>query len=124
MALSPIAQILLTEMARAGLNQRSLAAAAGLHRDAVRNILRGKSVSPRGKTIQALAACLQIPPSRLLGVEDQAMSEIAGKTVGRPDRLAERKELLKLWDGATQDGKALLLSVARTIARAEMKDEA
>lgn len=121
MAASYISQVLLAEMARAGLNQRSLAAAAGLHRDAVRNILRGKSVSPRAKTIKALAAALQIPPQRLLGLEEPAMTEAATKAPARPPGATERKELLTVWDSASPEGRALLISVARTIAKAESK---
>ena len=54
-------------MSAAGLNQRSLALAAGLHEDRVRNILRGRSRNPRADTVNALATALSVPAAWLLG---------------------------------------------------------
>ena len=54
-------------MSAAGLNQRSLALAAGLHEDRVRNILRGRSRNPRADTVDALASALDVPAAWLLG---------------------------------------------------------
>lgn len=64
-----IPQILQAEMDRRGLNPHSLALEAGLKQDAVRDILRGKSQSPRGATIKKLAAFLGMSVGDLLGVE-------------------------------------------------------
>ena len=54
-------------MSATGLNQRSLALAAGLHEDRVRNILRGRSRNPRADTVDALAQALGVPAAWLLG---------------------------------------------------------
>ena len=56
-------------MSAAGFSQRSLALAAGLHEDRVRNILRGRSRNPRADTVNALATALSVPAAWLL---DQA----------------------------------------------------
>ena len=54
-------------MSATGLNQRSLALAAGLHEDRVGNILRGRSRNPRADTVDALAQALDVPAAWLLG---------------------------------------------------------
>lgn len=59
-------------MSAVGLNQRSLAVAAGLHEDRVRNILRGRSRNPRADTVDALAIVLGVPATWLLGQTDAA----------------------------------------------------
>jgi len=64
-----IGQILQAEMDKRGLNQHSLALEAGLKPDAVRDILRGRSQSPRGATIKKLAAYLGMSVGQLLGVD-------------------------------------------------------
>lgn len=61
-------------MSAVGLNQRSLAIAAGLHEDRVRNILRGRSRNPRADTVDALAMVLRVPATWLLGQADTAGS--------------------------------------------------
>ena len=77
-----------------GLNQRSLAVAAGLHEDRVRNILRGRSRNPRADTVDALAIVLGVPATWLLGQSDAAIpplpSWIPGKGV---DAMATVPEL-------------------------------
>lgn len=59
-------------MSAIGLNQRSLAVAAGLHEDRVRNILRGRSRNPRADTVDALAVVLGVPATWLLGQTNTA----------------------------------------------------
>ena len=61
-----------SRMSAVGLNQRSLAVAAGLHEDRVRNILRGRSRNPRADTVDALAVVLGVPATWLLGQTDTA----------------------------------------------------
>lgn len=53
-----------------GLSARKASLNAGLHPDAVRNILRGKSESPRGQTVTALAYALKCTTAYLLGETD------------------------------------------------------
>lgn len=60
-------QARLTEL---GLSYRAASLKGGLHEDAVRNIIRGKSRSPRGDTLQGLAKALDWPIEELLNVVD------------------------------------------------------
>lgn len=68
-AQTPLAEAIRREMTARGFNQKSLAEAAGLNVTAVRDILIGKSRSPRGDTISKIAAALDIPAGVLLGDE-------------------------------------------------------
>jgi transcriptional regulator with XRE-family HTH domain len=113
---SHLIQILRREMKRRGLNQNSLALAAGLHKDAVRNIFRGRSVSPRGKTIQALAAYLGIPVATLLGEETEEMPTTQ-RLPGRRPGQAERAELLRLWDSLDPEARKMIIFMTRAVAR-------
>lgn len=54
----PIGKAIARRMEQLGLNQRSLALKAGLHEDAVRNILRGKSKHPRIDTMEKIQKVL------------------------------------------------------------------
>lgn len=69
-------------MSAVGLNQRSLAVAAGLHEDRVRNILRGRSRNPRADTVDALAIALGVPATWLLGQTDTARPPPLSGSVG------------------------------------------
>jgi transcriptional regulator with XRE-family HTH domain len=113
---SPLIQILKKEMVERGLNQNALALAAGLQKDAVRNVLRGRSVSPRGKTIQALAAYLAIPVATLLGEEKEEMAATP-RLPGRRPGAAERAELVHLWDALDPEARKMMIFMARAIAR-------
>jgi transcriptional regulator with XRE-family HTH domain len=108
--------ILKREMERLGLNPHSLALAAGLHKDAVRNVMRGKSDSPRGKTIQAIASYLGVSVAYLLGQEPVDMPSKT-RRAGQVPGPEERAELLKLWDGLDAEARKMLIFVARGIAR-------
>ncbi len=50
-----------------GTTARALSMQAGLTPDTIRNIYRGQSTSPRGKTLSALADALGVPVACLLG---------------------------------------------------------
>ncbi|MGB9154797.1 MAG: helix-turn-helix transcriptional regulator [Alphaproteobacteria bacterium] len=49
-----------------GFNQRSLSLSAGLNECAVRDLLQGRSRSPRYDTVQALANALNTTPASLM----------------------------------------------------------
>lgn len=66
-AQTPLAEAIRREMTARGFNQKSLAEAAGLNVTAVRDILIGKSRSPRGDTISKIAAALGVGAGVLLG---------------------------------------------------------
>lgn len=53
-----------------GTTARALSLKAGLTSDAIRNIFRGQSSSPRGKTLTALADALGVSVPYLLGTDD------------------------------------------------------
>jgi transcriptional regulator with XRE-family HTH domain len=116
---SQLSIILKREMDRLGLNPHSLALAAGLGKDAVRDVLRGKSDSPRGKTIHALSAYLGIPVSEMLGEEGAEMTP--GLAEPRLSRLtpgrAERDELVRLWDHMDPEARKIALFMMRAIAK-------
>lgn len=115
---SHLARVLRVEMALRGLNPQSLARAAGLKRDVVRDILRGQSENPRASTIDALARVLEIPPNALLGVEGEAGVAQAIQRVPGPDPgAAERRELLQIWDAVGHDGRRMLIFMARAIGK-------
>lgn len=57
---NPLGEIIRRRMRELGYNQRSLALKAGLHEDAVRNILRGLSSRPRIDTAQKIFRVLGI----------------------------------------------------------------
>jgi transcriptional regulator with XRE-family HTH domain len=116
---SHLSTILKREMDRLGLNPHSLALAAGLGKDAVRDVLRGKSDSPRGKTIQALSAYLGIPVLELLGEERAEMPPgMAEPYLSRlaPGR-AERDELVRLWDHMNPEAQKIAIFMMRAIAK-------
>jgi transcriptional regulator with XRE-family HTH domain len=107
--------ILKREMDKHAFNSHSLAATAGLKPDAVRNILRGKSVSPRGKTIQAIASALGVTVAYLLGEEPEMSAEKRrADPVPGP---AERAELLRLWDGLDPETRKMVIFMVRAAAR-------
>jgi transcriptional regulator with XRE-family HTH domain len=113
---SHLIQTLRREMEKRGHNQNSLALAAGLQKDAVRNILRGTSASPRGKTIHALASYLGISVTALLG-EEMGEMPATPRLPGRRPGLAERAELVRLWDALDPEAQKMMIFMARAIAR-------
>lgn len=67
MTMTPLARRIKDRLEILGLNARSAALKAGLKEDAIRNVLRGRSESPRGKTLSAIAEALSLPIEELLG---------------------------------------------------------
>ena len=63
---TPLVNALLTEMRAQKLSPRALGLKASMSGDAVRNILRGRSGSPRESTVRALASALGVPITVLL----------------------------------------------------------
>lgn len=63
-------EVLATKKAE-GWTARSWSLAAGLEPDAVRNILRGRSLSPRIATLEALARAAEVPLEWLRGMIDE-----------------------------------------------------
>src|SRR5262249_4888781 len=54
---------------RLGLKAEAASVRAGMGRDGIRNIKRGKSASPRGRNLKALAEVLECSIEHLLGAE-------------------------------------------------------
>jgi transcriptional regulator with XRE-family HTH domain len=65
-------------MEQKGFNPRSLSLAAGLNATAVRDMLEGRTQSPRYDTARALANALETTPAILMGDDDVA-AEVARK---------------------------------------------
>ena len=58
---SPLTRALKREMDRKGIGLNTLAREAGLHKDAVRNVFRGKSKNPRMRFFEAVSRALDVP---------------------------------------------------------------
>ncbi len=67
MVMTPLARRIKERLDKLGLNPRSAAVRAGLKEDTIRNVIRGRSVSPRGKTLCAIAEALNWSIEELLG---------------------------------------------------------
>lgn len=63
---SPLQTRLKSFLQERGMSMRELSLRAGLNETAVKAIVHGKSESPRGKTLTALASILDIPVNELL----------------------------------------------------------
>lgn len=61
---------------RLGISARAASEKAGLGPDGVRNILRGKSQSPRGSTLKKLALVLECPVEYLLGHDSDLSMDV------------------------------------------------
>lgn len=81
---TPLAQRLVRQMAAKGLNPFSTAEAAGLKRDYVRNILRGKSDDPGAASLAKVAAVLGVTPAWLIG-EAEPSTEAVLESQSPPD---------------------------------------
>ena len=64
---------------RLGLKAEMASVRAGMGRDGIRNIKRGKSVSPRGRNLKALADVLECSVEDLLGAEKRLPPERAAE---------------------------------------------
>ena len=71
MAMTPLARRIKERLDKLGLNPRSAAFKAGLKEDAIRNVLRGRSVSPRGKTLCAIAEVVEAAKADIEGGRGQ-----------------------------------------------------
>lgn len=60
-----------------GLSATAASVEAGLSKDAIRNILRGTSESPRDITLRKLAKVLQCTPDYLTGQSNQVLKDMA-----------------------------------------------
>ena len=67
MILSELQRNLTARMAQQGYHQKSLALAAGLNHTAIRDILKGRSRSPRLDTLVKIAHTLATTPNDLIG---------------------------------------------------------
>lgn len=65
-----------------GLSARAASLKAGLGPDAIRNILRGKSANPKGRTLERLAQALDLPVTELLSPADSAAEETPQRAIG------------------------------------------
>lgn len=107
--------------AERGLSGRQLSTAAGLSPDAIRNLRKGRSRSPRARTIQRLADALGVPIQALYGSPPSVPAsasvslverDAAGKETGRwtlpasalPRGVRPGDYLLVVPDGGSPDG--------------------
>lgn len=64
------------------LSARRASIAGGLHPDAIRNVLRGKSKSPRGDTFHGIARGLKLDVDRLMALAGSSALEAQDKAPG------------------------------------------
>jgi transcriptional regulator with XRE-family HTH domain len=101
-------------MDETGLNQRSWALKAGLPDSAVKNVMQGKSESPRGKTLSALAAAAGVPVSRLInGTGAEVDSEVIGDLSHEP----EDQAFFRLWSQLDADVKIGFLRFLNAVSK-------
>lgn len=121
---------------RLGLSMRELSLKAGLNETAVKAIMQGRSESPRGKTLQAIARALGTSVSELIGHgaesdrsalpfhyanSNRAVSEENGGLDVLREREQELETQLRVLEGRLQETRELLakLSSRRSNARSE-----
>jgi transcriptional regulator with XRE-family HTH domain len=83
--MSRLQQVIRDALERNKMSAREASLKAGLNESAVKNILNGKSISPRGDTLNRLAIVLGISPADLMAAD-------AGN---EPSRLGEIEALLR-----------------------------
>lgn len=110
-----LAQNLLREMDRSGQSRHSLALAAGLKPDVIRDILRGKTRFPSADKLAAISRVLNLTPDQLLG-NDPIPSEAGatdlkqrGQLVNDPAELT----LLAFWRGLDDAERRFMLNLLR-----------
>lgn len=84
---TPLAAQLARLIREKGTTARKVAEAAGLSTDAVRNLLKGRAISPRATTLQALADALGVPGAMLMA--GFAGTEAVPAPVERPEGWAD-----------------------------------
>jgi transcriptional regulator with XRE-family HTH domain len=126
MADTHLTRVLRAEMQQRALTQNGLAVAAGLKKDAIRNIFRGSSRTPRMATVRALADYLDVTVDYLLGragAENASDAQEGGSVLPRiPDHKpgpAEWEEVRRFWAAASPDAKRALVYLVRTMVRSE-----
>jgi transcriptional regulator with XRE-family HTH domain len=94
-------------MEQRGFNPRSLSLAAGLNATAVRDMLEGRSKSPRYDTAQALAGALDTTPAALMG-DEAAAAEMGRKGPGFREDLELLTEIIaRLQETAEEDRRVV-----------------
>lgn len=111
--MSTLAEVLRRLMKERGMTMRQLSLAAGLNEGAVKNILSGKSKSPRGATINALAGALKVPASLLLAAD-----------AGRPENM-EEINVLRWYRMSSRANQQSVYNILRTTSgEGEERDQA
>jgi hypothetical protein len=108
-------------MEQGGFNPRSLSLAAGLNATAVRDMLEGRSKSPRYDTAQALAAALDTTPAVLMG-DEAAAAEMGRKGPGFREDLELLTEIIaRMQEVAEEDRRVVspreFAAIAATLYR-------
>ncbi|NNU62454.1 helix-turn-helix domain-containing protein [Ochrobactrum soli] len=115
--MTSIAQRVQSRLKKLNLSMRKASLDAGLSDAFIRNIISGKSESPRGINLSKLAHTLQTTESWLLtgdGPEDAESLESG--TVSQDD-----KDFISLWRDASDEDRQVILALLRS--RRALKDQ-
>src|SRR4051794_21896171 len=82
------------QMAADGQSMRAFALSAGLKPDAVRDIVRGKSKSPKRETLEKLAQRMGVTVDELLGRDDKKTASVRIVTSRYANRTGQIFEVL------------------------------
>lgn len=122
----PVRDAILRYLARTGSSRRELSLRAGLNEKAVLDILRGRSMSPKGETLRKLSQAMHISVEDLirgkLGDEVSPMKALPlemplPRLPGRRPGAEELAELVRIWEMLGGDSRKTLLFMARVLGQ-------
>lgn len=112
-----IADRVQSRLKKLNLSMRKASLDAGLSDAFIRNIISGKSESPRGINLTKLARSLRTTESWLItgeGIEDEESLETAHSS-------KEDREFINLWRNASEEDRQVILALLRS--RRDVKDQ-
>ena len=118
---TPLSQNLTREMERAGQSQHSLALAAGLKPDVIRDILRGKTRFPSGDKLAKISRVLNLTADQLLGYAPILTNAGTTQLEQRGQLVNDIAELtlLAFWRSLDDGERRFMLSLVRNGALAK-----
>ncbi len=107
---TPIAERVDSRLKKLNLSMRAASLGAGLSDGFIRNIMSGKSESPRGINLSKLARILQTTEVWLLtGQGQEDVENIDSEPLSREDT-----EFMDLWQNASEQDRQVILALLRS----------